>query len=161
MTGIYLILARLNSNIRLRIHSGRVFDLENGFYGYVGSALGGLEPRITRHLNAGKKHHWHIDYLLDYATIEMIIYGETWQRKECSVAQALSQVLTSIPAFGCSDCNCLTHLFFSYDFKKLESETANALKQSGLNPLVWYPAPGVTQINSDYSINTRNLPVEY
>jgi Uri superfamily endonuclease len=39
-----------------------------GRYIYVGSALNGIEPRVSRHLRTNGGHlgsiHWHIDYLL-------------------------------------------------------------------------------------------------
>src|SRR5690349_8091196 len=38
-----------------------------GLYVYTGSALGGLRPRLARHLRREKRHHWHIDHLLDHA----------------------------------------------------------------------------------------------
>jgi len=113
MKGIYVILAKLTEPTRLETKSRRRFIIETGFYAYVGSALGGLEKRVFRHLNVQKKHHWHIDYLLDHATIKKIICAETNKKKECSIAQAFSQGLTGVPGFGCSDCRCPSHLFFS------------------------------------------------
>ena len=39
------------------------------FYAYVGSAMNGLEARLSHHLRTEKKPHWHIDYLLREAEI--------------------------------------------------------------------------------------------
>ena len=43
------------------------------FYAYVGSAMNGLEARLSHHLRKEKKPHWHIDYLLREAEIVDII----------------------------------------------------------------------------------------
>ncbi len=34
-----------------------------GTYCYVGSAMGGIDQRVSRHLAHDKKLRWHIDYL--------------------------------------------------------------------------------------------------
>jgi Uri superfamily endonuclease len=75
-----------------------------------------------------KKLHWHIDYLLNVAMVRAVIYAETSQKKECLVAQVLSQKLASQPNFGCSDCNCLSHLFFCQDFKDLDETVLDSFK---------------------------------
>jgi Uri superfamily endonuclease len=131
MTGIYFVIAKLSMATKLKVRSGRVFELDAGFYGYAGSALGGLEPRIARHLKAEKRHFWHIDYLMDYAKVEKIICVETRKKDECLIVQALTRSLISIPGFGCSDCKCRSHLFFSYEAAILESRAISALKQLG------------------------------
>ncbi len=134
MKGIYLLVAKLNMATSLEIGNRKAFVLNQGFYGYVGSALAGLEKRIARHLRAEKKHHWHIDYLLDCATIQAVIYAETEQRKECSVANTLSRTLTSIPGFGSSDCKCRSHLFFSASSTSLKTQALHAFEENGLRP---------------------------
>jgi len=42
-----------------------------------------------------------------------IILCETGERAECTIAEALSRQFDAIPGFGCSDCRCPSHLFFS------------------------------------------------
>jgi Uri superfamily endonuclease len=138
MKGIYSILVKLDKPASLETRSGRIFTLKKGFYGYVGSALGGIEKRIDRHLNIEKKHYWHIDFLLDYARIEKVICAETDQDKECLVAQALSRSLPSVSGFGCSDCRCFSHLFFSDKLAILKSLTISAFHQQGLCPLILF-----------------------
>jgi Uri superfamily endonuclease len=56
---------------RKKIPIGKLgtFYFPAGFYIYVGSALNGLDARITRHLSKNKKKRWHIDYFLDRATV--------------------------------------------------------------------------------------------
>lgn len=58
----------------------------------MGSALGGLEARIRRHLRAQKAVRWHIDYLLarPEARIVGVYILETMERPECRVAEALA-----------------------------------------------------------------------
>jgi len=82
--GIYVLLIQLD--VASNIQAGkRRFHLDSGFYGYVGSALSGLERRLTRHLLTDKRFHWHIDYLLTVARINKVIYGETEESKECAL----------------------------------------------------------------------------
>jgi len=80
--------------------------------------MGGFKSRLNRHLRSNKKPHWHIDYLLQKASISEIILCETNDRVECTIAQALSRQFDSIPGFGSSDCKCRSHLFFATDKMK-------------------------------------------
>ncbi len=135
MVGIYIVLAELEEAQEIQIGKRHNFAFEKGFYGYVGSALGGLESRLAQHLSNRKKLHWHIDYLLHKAIVREIIYTETNQRKKCLVAQALSLRLPSILGFGCSDCDCPSHLFFCQDFEVLEECILDCFKFVSLSPL--------------------------
>ena len=112
MKGSYLLLMELKNNEVIPI--GQLGDIlfKTGFYLYVGSAFGGLEHRIKRHLRTDKKLHWHIDYLLRYARVIEIFYTESPTRQECCIAKKLRDQLGSIPGFGCSDCLCKSHLFY-------------------------------------------------
>ncbi len=89
-----------------------------GYYAYVGSAMGGFKSRLNHHLKSNKKLHWHIDYLLEKASIIDMILCETNDRVECTIAQALTGQFDSIPSFGSSDCKCRSHLFFATDKMK-------------------------------------------
>jgi Uri superfamily endonuclease len=137
MTGIYVILLELDGMTGIPVGRKRRFDFQKGFYGYVGSALSGLERRLGRHLSSTKRLHWHIDYLLVNAEIRSIICAQTGERKECMAARTLSQRLLPIPGFGCSDCNCPSHLFFCPDLKALEISVFDAFKSLGLGPFVF------------------------
>ena len=99
-----------------------------GFYAYVGSALNGIEPRIGYHLRRNKKPRWHIDYLLEEASIKRIVLYETGGRLECNLAEALSKEFLSIPGFGCSDCRCQSHLYFEAEKNKLEEGIMEVVK---------------------------------
>ena len=113
--GIYLIIAKLAHSCTIET-KGRQFDLPGGWYYYCGSAMNNLSARINRHFATEKKHHWHIDYLLDKAEIIAIapyIIGDNGLEHE--LAGLLSEIpgLKGISGFGAGDCNCDTHLFFS------------------------------------------------
>nr|MDO8118403.1 DUF123 domain-containing protein [Candidatus Sigynarchaeota archaeon] len=58
-----------------------------GQYAYVGSALGGLHPRLRRHLSSNKKMHWHVDFFLQHAAVDFMCVAETRIKKECDVSQ--------------------------------------------------------------------------
>ena len=118
MKGSYVILIQLPEEQTITIGSLKAIYFPRGYYAYVGSAMGGFKSRLNRHLKSNKKPHWHIDYLLEKASISEIILCETKDRAECAVAQALSRQFDSIPGFGSSDCKCRSHLFFATDKMK-------------------------------------------
>ena len=112
----------------------RGFHLESGCYGYVGSALNGLEKRVGRHVSATKKLHWHIDYLLKVAQVIDVICAATTQRKECHLAEVLSRRLPAVDGFGSSDCKCPSHLFYGEDRDGLKNIVFDAFKELELDP---------------------------
>ena len=88
-----------------------------GWYVYVGSALGsGGLARLGRHiglfLSRGKKPKWHVDYLLTCPLIPLryAVSAPTTERLECLLAESIGG--PGVAGFGCSDCSCVTHLFF-------------------------------------------------
>jgi Uri superfamily endonuclease len=91
---------------------GRI-TFKRGYYIYVGSGL----FRIERHYRKEKKLKWHIDYLLRKARI---IGFALSKKKECNVARKFSKKFISIEKFGCSDCKCKSHLFYSSSMKKIK-----------------------------------------
>jgi Uri superfamily endonuclease len=121
MKGSYILLIRLPEG--QTINAGSVPDnyFPSGYYAYVGSAMGGLKSRLNRHLKKDKRPHWHIDYLLQKASISGIILCQAEERVECLIAQALSHQFDSIPGFGSSDCKCRSHLFFSANENQMKS----------------------------------------
>lgn len=114
--GTYLLLIHLDTDAQFQV--GRLGEvcLQAGWYGYAGSARGpgGLKARLARHQRTVKKYHWHIDYLLDRASIYAIWHYESLDRLECDWARALvDNVLGTrfpVPGFGSSDCRCPAHL---------------------------------------------------
>ncbi|MCK5590122.1 MAG: DUF123 domain-containing protein [Dehalococcoidales bacterium] len=115
--------------------------LSAGFYAYCGSSLAGFKARINRHLSKDKKPKWHIDYLVQEAEIREIILCQTEKRLECLLSQALGGELTYIPHFGCSDCHCKSHLFFSTDKDSLVETITTLVSQRGLKPENYPVAP--------------------
>jgi len=116
MKGSYLILINLKDKENIQIGKLGKIDFKKGIYVYVGSAFNGLEPRINRHLRREKKIHWHIDYLLDSAEIINVFYKENSFKEECKISNEFNKKLQSVKKFGCSDCNCKSHLFYgSYE----------------------------------------------
>ena len=118
MKGSYTLLIKLPEEQTITIGNRQPMGLSHGYYAYVGSAMGGFESRLRHHLNDNKRLHWHIDYLLQKASINSIILCETDDRAECTIAQALGRQFDSIPGFGSTDCRCRSHLFFATDDMK-------------------------------------------
>ena len=65
MLGTYVLLIELATAATIQVGRLGMLAFAKGYYAYVGSALGGLEQRIDRHLRTEKKLFWHIDYLLN------------------------------------------------------------------------------------------------
>ncbi|MBI4267977.1 MAG: GIY-YIG nuclease family protein, partial [Chloroflexi bacterium] len=119
MKGVYVLLLEVYEPESIQVGKRLQFHFENGFYIYIGSALGGLQTRVARHLRTVKKFHWHIDYLLSLASARKVICAETSQKMECQLAEVLSRRLPSVIGFGCSDCRCRSHLFVCADLPVL------------------------------------------
>jgi len=112
MIGSYVLVIENDKDQNIQIGKlGKLF-FKKGFYAYVGSALNGLEHRINRHRNSGKNVHWHIDYLLDKTNIAYVFIKESKVKEECKIAHIFKEKLKSVSNFGCSDCNCSSHLFY-------------------------------------------------
>jgi Uri superfamily endonuclease len=114
--GTYILVIALDHDARITIGRLGKYDLREGYYLYVGSALNGLSNRLARHLRREKRLHWHIDYLLQVASVCEVWYSAGPQRRECAWAEALERsgdVEPSVAGFGSSDCRCRSHLFYS------------------------------------------------
>ena len=132
MKGSYVLIIELPEEQEIAVGSLKVLHFPCGSYAYVGSALGGLKPRLNRHLQRNKKLRWHIDYLLQKESISSIIICETEDRVECAIAQALSRQFDSIISFGSSDCKCSSHIF--YDAEEMGQEIMTVLCSLGMKP---------------------------
>jgi Uri superfamily endonuclease len=123
------LLLKLDRQKRITIGKLGTFDFPAGYYLYVGSALGpgGLRARLARHRRgsqrssqpssrpAGKKLHWHIDYLLQRAQLIEVWSVASEERLECrwsEVARELSGAQVPVRGFGSSDCRCPAHLIY-------------------------------------------------
>lgn len=113
MKGIYILLIKIDKNIEIEIGSLGKINFDKGIYSYIGSAQNNLEKRIQRHKIKNKKLRWHIDYLLKnkYVKILKIYYKKAGREEECKIAKMLSKTEIPISKFGCSDCDCKSHLF--------------------------------------------------
>jgi Uri superfamily endonuclease len=114
--GTYILIIALPMDTVLTVGSLGKVAFAAGYYLYVGSALGGLQARLARHLRAEKRLHWHIDYLLQVGRICTIWYALGNARRECMWARTLAAMPDIRPAvarFGASDCACPTHLYCS------------------------------------------------
>ncbi len=128
LKGIYCLIGRLTSDSDITIGSLGSIRFKEGYYAYVGSAMTNLEKRVERHFTKYKKLRWHIDYLIVHPSfIPMTaIYMETHDNSE---EHRLASMIKGrpIPSFGCSDCNCPSHLFFmgkSLETARIELESA-------------------------------------
>jgi Uri superfamily endonuclease len=138
MKGTYVLIIENHADMELEIGRIGLIPFKKGFYAYAGSALAGLEQRIGRHrrdLGNNKKLHWHIDYLLANSAVELkeVVCAETEARKECEIAKNLNQQLESIPKFGCSDCSCTSHLFFSSNVAELKERVYDCFQSAAVN----------------------------
>lgn len=114
--GTYTLLVELGEEATIDVGAlgRRTFD--PGWYAYVGSAHGpGGFSRIDRHreLASGERdvRHWHVDYLLGHPGVIVDTVVRTSDvDAECAIATAIDG--GPVPAFGCSDCDCHSHLFY-------------------------------------------------
>ena len=101
---------------------------KKGYYIYVGSAMNSLIGRINRHLSDDKKMHWHIDYLLksENANVKDVIFNISDEKIECQLACEIAKEGEEILGFGCSDCNCKSHLIYF----KTKRDALNSVKKA-------------------------------
>lgn len=102
----YILPIELPEEQTIATGSLKAVHCHRGHYTYVGSAMGRFKSRLNRHLRVSKIPRWHIDYLLQKASINNIIICETKDTVEYAIAQALSSQFDAIPGFGSSDCKC-------------------------------------------------------
>ncbi|MCS3901380.1 DUF123 domain-containing protein [Methanococcus voltae] len=119
--GTYVLKINLKSPKKIKIgKKGKEIKFRKGDYYYIGSAMGNslnLYNRVNRHLSNSedKNNHWHIDYLLEYGNVKEVYIVES--PEECNFAKKMlkNQNMEFIEGFGCSDCNCKSHLFYIRD----------------------------------------------
>ncbi len=122
--GVYQLLIHLPKETSIVVGKKGKFKFPKGYYIYTGSAKNGLKARVERHLRKKKKHFWHIDYLLDYASVKLVFFIPDERLNECSLSRkTLRKIGATViaPRFGASDCNCSTHLVY---FEKLNLKRA-------------------------------------
>jgi sugar fermentation stimulation protein A len=119
MKGTYCLIIQNPRNQRIRVGALGKIAFPAGAYVYVGSALGGIEKRVERHLSKKKLLRWHIDFLLAKADVISTLYVPSQSKgTECDVAKALlacEGASSAARRFGSSDCDCDSHLIFFGD----------------------------------------------
>ena len=123
-TGSYVLVLWLEKARRLRVGKLGTFDFPSGYYVYFGSALSGLEARISRHLRQKRKRHWHIDFLATAAPVTQVWWTADGRRRECSWAKAAlgrKGVTAPVDGFGSSDCRCRAHLTHAGTWAEVEA----------------------------------------
>jgi len=135
--GVYCLVFE-NRSCVIEIGKKGTFSFPEGFYIYVGSALGsGGMKRVKRHielsLKKDKNPRWHVDYLHLNSSFRLsfAVCAITSDRLECELAHRLGG--DSVPGFGCTDCSCKSHLF--YRKKNPLQEINEVFKSLGLSPV--------------------------
>ena len=138
MKGTYILVINLHKNTEIQIGSLGYILFNSGYYFYVGSAMGTansstLVNRVKRHisLSNNKKLHWHIDYLLANinSSINRLYLIPSTERWECPIANELMDITDGyIKDFGSSDCNCISHLYYSKNSDCIENKMTILIK---------------------------------
>ena len=115
--GSYILVLRNPARQPIQIGKWRSLVFQAGFYLYTGSAFGpgGVRARLGRHLRESKSLRWHIDYLRAVTKPYGAFISYEAKRLEHLWAQQLStmRAWSATEGFGCSDCQCRSHLFHS------------------------------------------------
>lgn len=111
--GAYILLLRLDKDEDITVGKLGPARFPRGAYAYVGSAMGGLEARVRRHLDGGERKHWHIDHLSEVASGREALLFPSDEDRECTLNAMVATLPESrivLKGFGSSDCRCITHL---------------------------------------------------
>jgi len=128
MKGTYCLIIDMKTSNEIKVGSLEEKLFKKGYYVYIGSAMNSLIPRIKRHLSHEKKIHWHIDYFLanENSNIKEIIFNIDEKRIECKLAKSISKNGEEIAKFGCSDCNCNSHLIYFNNYENCLNSVKNS-----------------------------------
>jgi len=112
--GTYVLVLRLTRPSSMKVGSLGNTRFKTGYYTYVGSARKGMRSRLSRHLARVKKKRWHVDWLTTSSDVVPVAVGTTEAvGLECKIAGLLSlRAQTRAKGFGCSDCDCESHLLY-------------------------------------------------
>ena len=125
--GCYLIVFRLDKNVKVEVGKLGVINFSKGFYVYIGSAMNSLCDRVKRHLLKEKGKNWHIDYLAGFFIPVFALLIPVDRKIECELRNYFKG--TPIKGFGCSDCNCDSHLIYYKSFRDVVSDIKNLLSK--------------------------------
>ncbi|MFY9750646.1 MAG: GIY-YIG nuclease family protein [Methanoregula sp.] len=136
--GIYCLVLK-NPACTVRVGALGPVSFAAGWHCYIGSALGpGGLVRLERHFRLAehrdRRPKWHIDYLLTDPRFRVAyaVSAPSTGRLECLLASALAPGGTAVDQFGCSDCDCPSHLL--YRRRDPEDEIVAAFTGLGLTP---------------------------
>lgn len=120
--GIYCLIIRVKKDIKVKIGSIGHLNFKKDLYAYIGSAQNNIDKRVERHIKKTKARFWHIDYLLakKETLIKKAFYKKADKKEECRIASLLIKSETPVNGFGCSDCNCCSHLFRLKSLKSIK-----------------------------------------
>jgi Uri superfamily endonuclease len=122
LKGVYILIIQVGEDIDVDVGALGRIAFKKGLYAYVGSAQTNLEKRIKRHRRKEKRKFWHVDYLLDNAAAKIVkvFYKQVAKTEECAIAKEIGERGELIAGFGCSDCECRSHLFRIRDYGFLQ-----------------------------------------
>jgi Uri superfamily endonuclease len=122
LKGIYVLIIRVAEDISVNVGALGRTVFPKGLYAYVGSAQTNMEQRVKRHLRSEKRKFWHIDYLLDNSATKIVtvFFKEVAKAEECKTAKFIGERSEPVAGFGCSDCNCKSHLFHMENYKFIQ-----------------------------------------
>ena len=114
-SGIYALVLYISDTESVTAGALGDIVMKPGYYAYVGRAKRGLPARLARHARVkGKRLRWHMDYLLEKASLEEI-WVFSLRTGECELARRLEAEGGSrkgLRGFGSSDCRCPGHLLY-------------------------------------------------
>ena len=137
--GTYILVIALGSDTVLDVGALGTLTFPSGTYCYVGSAMGGLDQRVSRHLSRTKTVRWHIDRLTMAADSVEAFVSYPDPVPECTLASMAGScgMEPFVEGFGCSDCKCRTHLF-----RTTPDATARLIDEAGLISFTLISFPG-------------------
>ncbi len=106
----YQLVLKVHEKINIRVGKLGTFAFAPGYYIYTGSARRNMEARIQRHLRKDKTVHWHIDYITEEKTVEIVDVRRS-DLDECILNKNTCGTIVA-PGLGASDCrnHCGSHL---------------------------------------------------
>lgn len=136
--GTYILAITLGSDLETEVGALGTLFFPAGTYCYVGSAMGGLDQRVSRHLSRTKTVRWHIDRLTLAADSVEAYESYPDPVPECELASMAvgCGMGPAADGFGCSDCHCRTHLFSA-----TEASIARLVSEAGLVSFSLIPFP--------------------
>jgi sugar fermentation stimulation protein A len=112
--GSYVLVLRNDEDRRLPVGRIGTVRFREGYYAYVGSALGSLDARVARHHRRRKKRFWHIDAITpDPMPVEKAFPIRRADRIERALAARVESICdAAVEGFGASDAEENSHLFY-------------------------------------------------